>query len=118
MTVNVLGTNYEINIKKYSEDPLFEKNSIEGYCNGITKQIVICDMQTAPGWDNASEQCLATVIKEIKRHEIVHAFLTESGLADSSLQYTGGWAKNEELVDWIALQGVKIYNAWESVNAI
>lgn len=27
-------------------------------------------------------------------------------------------AKNEEMIDWIALQGVKIYDAWKAVGAV
>ena len=56
--------------------------------------------------------------KKTLRHEIMHAFLNESGLSDSSNQYGGAWAKNEEMVDWIALQGEKIYNAWKEANAL
>ena len=41
--------------------------------------------------------------KKNLRHEIVHAFLFESGLAENS-----EWAYNEEMVDWIAKQGPKI----------
>lgn len=37
------------------------------------------------------------------RHEIVYAFLHESGLSSNS-----EWAMNEEIVDWIALQLPKI----------
>jgi hypothetical protein len=29
-----------------------------------------------------------------------------------------GWAKNEEMVDWFALQGPKIYAAWKEAGAI
>ena len=40
------------------------------------------------------------------------------GLASSSLGIDGPWAKNEEMVDWFALQGPKIYKAWQEVGAI
>ncbi len=47
--------------------------------------------------------------KRTLRYEIMHAFLNESGLSDSSNQYGGAWAKNEEMVDWFAIQSPKIF---------
>ena len=43
MIVNVLGTEYTIEIKKYAEDEAFERCSIDGYCDWLTKKIVVCD---------------------------------------------------------------------------
>ena len=47
------------------------------------------------------------------RHEIIHAFLFESGLAENS-----EWAQNEEMVDWIAKQGPKLIKAWQEAGAL
>lgn len=118
MKVNILGTDYQILVKKYDEDEVFERRSIDGYCNGLTKEIVICDMHTHKGWEYETKETIKVCHKEILRHEIVHAFLNESGLQDSTFTYDGGWAKNEEMVDWIALQGLKLYEAWKSADAI
>lgn len=49
----------------------------------------------------------------MKINEIVHAFLLESGLDENS-----EWARNEELVDWIAIQGPKIWKAWQEADAV
>lgn len=46
-------------------------------------------------------------------HEIVHAFFFESGLGGES-----DYAQNEELVDWIARQGPKLYRAWAEAGAL
>ena len=102
MTVNILGTPYEIIIKKYDEEEAFERRSIAGFCD----------------LEHENEQTCAICQKENLRHEIVHAFFNESGLCECSNEYGGAWSKNEELIDWIALQGVKIYNAWAEVGAI
>ena len=51
------------------------------------------------------------------RHEIVHAFLFESGLAESSFS-TDAWAKNEEMIDWIAFTGPKIVAAWQKAGCM
>lgn len=31
--VNILGTDYEIVVKKYGDDEAFERRSIDGYCD-------------------------------------------------------------------------------------
>lgn len=118
MKVNVLGAKYAVITKKYDEDETFERNSVDGYCDGWTKQIVVCDMNTHKGWTHEPPETIAVVQKEIVRHEIVHAFFNESGLADSSNFIDAAWAKNEEMVDWIALQGPKIYKAWQEAGAL
>ena len=118
MTVNVLGAEYTITVKKYDEDEAFERLSIDGYCDGQIKSIVICDMSTYKGWEHEPKETIEISQKQTLRHEIVHAFFDESGLASSSLGIDGPWAKNEEMVDWFALQGPKIYKAWQEVGAI
>ena len=118
MIVNILGTEYKIIVKKYQEDESFEKNSIAGYCDGYAKEIVICDMTTYKGWELEPEKTAKIAQKETLRHEIVHAFLWESGLSDNTRPTECGWARNEEMVDWIALQGTKIYRAWKECDAI
>jgi len=54
---------------------------------------------------------------KIARHEIVHAFLYESGLDCNSLkQYN--WAENEEMVDWFAIQGPKIFKIYKELDIL
>ena len=118
MKIDILGTEYEIIKKPYEEDSLFEKNSWVGYCDEVLKKIVICDMKTYPGWEEKSDETILTEEKICLRHEITHAFLNESGLSYSSLNYSGGWAKNEEMVDWFAIQGEKIYKCWQNAEKL
>ena len=118
MHVNVLGTEYKISVKKYDEDETFARESFAGYCDGYTKEIVTCDMSTYKGWENEPKETVEIAEKEILRHEIVHAFFNESGLSANANGVDGSWAKNEEMIDWIALQGVKIYDAWKAVGAV
>ena len=117
-SVNVLGTEYTITVKKYDEDEAFARRSIDGYCDGLIKQIVVCDMSTYKGWEHEPPETIAVSQKETLRHEIVHAFFDESGLGSSSISVDGAWAKNEEMVDWIALQGPKIFKAWQEAGAV
>ena len=52
MTVNILGTPYEIIVKNYDEEECFERRSIGAFCDGFTHQIVLCDMATYKGWEH------------------------------------------------------------------
>lgn len=49
MIVNILGTPYEIIVKKYDEEESFDRRSIAGFCDGYAKEIVVCDMHTYKG---------------------------------------------------------------------
>lgn len=107
MVVTVLGQAYEIVYRKSWEDPKLGEAS--GYLEPYTKRIVMDDFETDPMTVEDPERFKRKVL----RHEIVHAFLEESGLGENS-----DWARNEEMVDWIARQGKKIHDAWEAVGAL
>lgn len=118
MKISILGMEYTVTIKKYDEDEAFSRQSIDGYCDSYTKQIVVCDISTYKGWEHEPPETIAAAQKETTRHEIVHAFFSESGLEDSSINLDKAWAKNEEMVDWIAIQGPKIWQAWQEAGAV
>lgn len=118
MKVNVLGTEYQISVVKYEDDQYLKDNSFDGYCDSVCKRIVVCDMATYPGCKDETPEWHRVAQRNTLRHEIVHAFFNESGLESCSLQYSGGWAKNEEMVDWLASQGPKIYAAWREAGAL
>lgn len=114
MKVSVLGTKYEIisveetndNLEKY---PLLKDSS--GYTDITTKQIYILKYKnTEDTFIN-----LDVLYKKTLRHELVHAFLYESGLFNNS---NGDWAKNEEVVDWIAIQFEKMLGAFIGLKCI
>ena len=106
-TIDVLSTKYRIEYKKDYEDAYLK--NYNGYCDSTVKKIVVCDFDRSPedlaNLDHYQRRCI--------RHEIVHAFLDESGLQSNSQ-----WARNEELVDWIAIQAEKIYKAFAEAKAI
>lgn len=118
MKLSILGTEYSVAMWAYEEKPEFKKRSIDGYCDSINKEIAVCDMKTFPGYEEETVAYCNQVEKQILRHEIIHAFFNESGLQDSCLQYSGGWAKNEEMVDWIALQAPKLMKAFEEAGCL
>lgn len=118
MRVNVLGTDYEIVVKKYDEDEAFARRHIDGYCDSYTKIICVCDMTTFKGWEHEEKDTCIEAQKQTIRHEITHAFLYESGIDCNSHICEEAWAKNEEMVDWIAIQGEKIYKAWKEADCL
>lgn len=75
-------------------------------------------MTTYPGWEHEPPEVVAVVERQTLRHEIVHGFLFESGLDASSDIPDHGWATHEEMVDWLANQGPKLYRAWEEAGAL
>ena len=109
MKVNVLGTDYEIEVKKRSEDSLLESSC--GYTDTSVKKIVVFD----PAGETDAD-CVADLEyhqQKVIRHEILHATLYESGLAENS-----DWAFKEEIVDWIAIQIPKLAKAMCSACAL
>lgn len=111
-TVNVLGTDYKIFFRSIKDDDTFE--ICDGYTDWTTKEIAVrVEKETNIG----SLNDMNVFVKKVLRHEIVHAFLFESGLAECSGE-TPEWAKNETMVDWFAHQGKKIYKAWKEAGAL
>ena len=106
MFIDVLGTAYSIKQSDKVDDANLE--NCDGYCDRSIKSIVIDTFNDCPG----SMRNLDGYRKEVIRHELVHAFLFESGLSGNS------WAKDEEIVDWIACQFPKLLKAFEDADAI
>jgi hypothetical protein len=107
MTVNILGAEYTIKESTKAVDPILENN--DGYCDHSIKAIVIDALKDTT---TDSLKDLDEYKKQVLRHELVHAFLFESGLGGCS------WAKDEEIVDWIAFQFPKMAAAFEALNVI
>jgi len=83
MRVDILGTEYNV-AKMHMEEE-------DGYTNYLLKEIWI------------DPECV--FFERTLRHELIHAFLWESGLSE--------YAYDETIVDWMALQFEKIEKAYE-----
>ncbi len=105
-TVNVLGTEYKIVQSDSGKDVMLEE--ADGYCDYTIKELVIKDLLPKSNSLFDLEQCKRRVI----RHELIHAFLFESGLAGES------WGADEEIVDWIAFQFPKLLEAFKAADAL
>lgn len=113
--VNVMGQEYQI--VKASRDQYKQCDIADGWCDAYGKKIYYVDPNTDPEHDSVATSS-EELVKHILQHEIVHAFLTESGLAISSLVTSGAWAMNEEMVDWIAWNGEKLHKAWKEAGLV
>lgn len=109
--VDILGQSYRIEFLAEDKDSKFE--DADGYIDHTIHLIRVAFLQ--PNKD--SVQDLATYAKKVMRHEIVHAYLYESGLAESSCS-VNNWATNEEMVDWIARQFPKMKRTMEALNCL
>lgn len=118
MKLNVLGTTYTVEKKKWLDEPVFQNSRCLGFCDSHSLRIVYCDLKTNDNWKDESEEGINRAEKEILRHEIVHAFLSESGLNGCAHHYDGAWSYNEEMIDWIAIMGPRLYDAWVKAKCI
>ena len=106
MKISILGTEYDFDESTAKEDSRLSEN--DGYHDGYAKIIrVEKDYNenhpfSIQDWDEFK--------KSIKRHEIVHAFLFESGARKE--------CENEQLVDWIATQFPKMLKAFQETDCI
>lgn len=96
--VNVLGVDYDIQVKSVEEDE--NLIGLSGYEDNSDKRIVIKDtlMKRSEGDMND----LSVYANRIVRHELIHAFMDESGVNGTK------WCHDESLVDWIAVQMPKM----------
>lgn len=113
--VNILGTEYEIHI--VDDFPAYLQEAGEnavGLCGKIDNDIFIkrCkDKDITDEGRKISE-------KETLRHEIIHAYLLESGLPSNALPCYTSWTENEEMIDWFAIQSPKIFKTFQEAGCI
>lgn len=99
--VNILGTDYKILLDV--PDSEMPHNS-DGCMDQSIKVIKIAHFDEP---DKNSLQDNKSYENKVLRHEIIHAFLYESGLWTNS-NSADSWATSEEMTDWIAIQYPKI----------
>ena len=109
--IMILGSPWKIVFRTVKEDD--KLRNIDGYADFTTRTIVVEKIEPDPNSVEDIDYYTRTII----RHEIVHAFMFESGRASNSTS-VDAWAVNEEMIDWISLQGVKLYKAWEEAEAV
>lgn len=107
--VNILGTEYTIEVLSKSDDSALK--SCDGYCDHSVHKIVVA---------SKDEDCdlgdFEKYQRKVLRHEIIHAFHFESGLAENLENKPYGFT--ETLVDWFAIQSPKIYKVFKELDIL
>ena len=111
--VDVMGTTYKILFRSEVQEPRLKPNW--GFIDFHTKEIYVRNDIDKEGEDTCKN--LVDFKKKVLRHEIIHAYLYESGLRENS-NSTMAWADNEEMVDWIAIQFPKILKTYQELGVI
>ena len=114
MKVDILGTPYTIKYTAKKDDKTLSDGNC-GYHSYLTDTIVIGNLNTYREYDDEAQEAKDELTKVTIRHELIHAHLAESGL-DASSMPVDMWAKNEEMVDWFAMQWPKINKSIEEVT--
>ena len=107
--INVLGTTYTVYAQTENENS--NLHCADAYCDTSVKEILI----------NSEFDKDATIakpeyyLKKIVRHEIIHAFMYESGLDE---QATFDDEHFEQMVDWIAIQHEKLHAIYQQLEIL
>ncbi|MBP5807844.1 hypothetical protein [Lactiplantibacillus argentoratensis] len=103
--VSIMGVQYKIFFD--SDDSRLDYADADGITDSTAKEIHIAKFENCPN----SISNLHVYKQKVLYHELVHAFLYESGLDSNS-----DWARNEEIVDWFALQHKKIDSVFGEID--
>lgn len=104
-TVNILGTEYMIEPRELKDE------DIDGFTDNTSKLIVIRT-------DNVNEVGdFCFLQKKQLRHEIIHAFMSESGL-QCNWQHIEQFGHDETTVDWFAIQSPKIFKVFQELDIL
>lgn len=122
MKIKVLGTKYSIEKATSEKDIRYLcARGLSGVCIFYAKRIVVFDKDNEKEFTflkDMSKDERDSFLKATIRHELVHAYLFESGLDSSSDISEVQWARNEEMIDWIALQSPKLYKTFKKLGLL
>lgn len=116
MKTNILGVEYRVYFDTIKENDMLQNH--DGYGDLYSKEIYV-RRHTKDDYDydpvmTLPDESLEILEMKTLRHELIHAFMFESGLHVNSKQVES-WATNEEMIDWFAIQMPKIIKAYEDV---
>lgn len=108
MNLDILGTSYELIYSDEEKYPLLKDKW--GYTDTSSKEIVVCNIEHLDCEISNPQE----FINKVTRHEVIHAYMYESGL-DSNSHDTVAWANDEEIIDWFAIQFYKIHETFTQI---
>lgn len=103
MKINVLGTIYKIKKKKLGNA------GIDGFTDYTNRTIII----RKDNYNNVGD--FKYLMEKQLRHEIIHAFMAESGL-QSNYEHLQQYGHEETTVDWFAIQYPKIKKVFDELG--
>lgn len=109
MKLNILGSEWDIVYRNANDDPHLKEN--DGYTDPSVKLIVIADNR-----EDCSIEDYKYMQRTNLRHEIIHAFLFESGLGFNLEHIEFG--HEETMVDWIAIQFPKLLEVFKEADCL
>lgn len=109
MKLNILGSDWTVEYRNADADPLLKED--DGYTDHSVRLIVIANKR-----EDCSIQDYKYMQRENLRHEIVHAFLFESGLG-FNLEHNE-FGHEETMIDWIAIQFPKILKVFKEAGCL
>jgi len=112
-TIDILGSKYKVEIAPYMK--YYDKfQEVGGWCDFHDKTIVALDAEDyVKSIDDIPTAKPFKATERILRHEIIHAVLYESGLDGET-----DFARDEILIDFLAIQFPKIVGIMEKAGLI
>lgn len=110
MKINILGSEWDVEYRNADIDPILQDEN-GGYTDPSINLIVISNKGKD---DNVVD--FGKIQKRYLRHEIIHAFLFESGLG-FNLEHCK-FGHEETMIDWIAIQFPKILKAFKDADCL
>lgn len=107
--VNILGTEYDVLFQGIEENKFLA--NADGYVDRSVNKIVISKKE-----DDCELEDFEAYQKKCLRHEIIHAFMEESGLSVNFEHKPIGI--EETTVDWFAIQSPKIFKVFQELNIL
>lgn len=101
--INVLGQQYKIYFENYGK---YDELECDGYTIWDLKEIHVCNTN-CPLYD-----------KKTMRHEVIHAFLFQSGFFGLQNPKIKGDLHDEMMVDWMSLQFPKLYEIFKELDVL
>ena len=106
--ITILGQDYKLLKGTEKQYPVLK--DANGYVDLYAKKIIIDETFGSPDSGFKSENP-ESAISHLYRHEIIHAFFSESGIS-----YNLTNEEEESFVDWIALQFPKMKKVFEELG--
>ena len=118
MELDILGTKYKVTLEDPEDNEIMRETGALGYMDGQGAKIVIADMAAHGKCQYLTAEEMKVEERNCLRHEIIHAFLYESGLDRNAAVPEGGWATHEEMVDFFAMQMPKMIEVFRKAGCM